>query len=90
MAEVQRELARGPVSLDLPDDLTVAGLLECLAERYGATFRRRTLAPSGQVRSGVRVFVDDELVESNASLTSVLRPDSKVALVVLMSQHAGG
>jgi hypothetical protein len=90
MPEVERQLARGPIALDLPADVTVSGLVERLAERYGASFRRKALTGDGRVRSGVRVFVDDALVEREAPLADVLRDDSKISIVLLMAQSIGG
>jgi hypothetical protein len=90
LTEVQRELERGPIAIELAEDLTVAGLLDRLAERWGAPFRRRTLTAGGRVRSGVRLFVDDEVVESGTPLAAAIRPGSKITVVVLMAQTMGG
>lgn len=90
LTEVQRELERGPIAIDLAEGLTVAGLIESLAARWGAPFRRRTLTAAGGIRPGVRVFVDDQLVASGAPLAAAVRPGSKVAVVVLMAQSMGG
>lgn len=90
LTEVQRELERGPIAIEVAEDLTVVGLLERLAARWGTPFRRRTLTAAGGVRPGVRVFVDDELVDGGAPLAAALRPGSKIAVVVLMSQTMGG
>jgi len=90
LTEVQRELERAPIAIEIAEGLTVAGLLERLAERWGAPFRRRTLTAEGKVRPGVRMFVDDELVGSATPVAAAIRPGSKITVLVLMAQTLGG
>ena len=84
LPEIERELARGPVDLDLPPDVTGEALLQCLADRYGARFQRKALRPSGGLRAEVRLFVDDEAVEDLAlPLGHKLSRDAEVTIVLL-------
>ena len=90
LSGVQRALDREPIALDLPDDVTADALIECLAERCGAAFRRKAIGRDGRIRPGLRIFVDDELVGAGTSLRDALRPGSRVAVILLMAQTIGG
>lgn len=84
LPEIERELARGPVDLDLPQDVTGHALLQCLGARYGARFQRRALKPTGALRAEVRLFVDDDPIEDlDVEIGDRLRRGAEVSIVWL-------
>lgn len=84
LPEIERELARGPIALDLSPDVTGKALMQCLADRYGARFQRKALRPSGGLRAEVRLFVNDDAVEDIAApIGDKLSRDAEVTIVLL-------
>ncbi|MFI5394625.1 MAG: MoaD/ThiS family protein [Candidatus Binatia bacterium] len=84
LPDIERELARGPIDLDLPADVTGQGLLQCLADRYGSSFQRKALKLTGELRAEVRLFVDDDPVEDLAvRIGDKLSRGAEVSIVLL-------
>ncbi len=84
LAEIERELARAPVELALPADVSGRGLLQCLANRYGARFARKALKSSGELRAEVRVFIgNDQLEDLTAPIADKLAAGAEVSIVML-------
>jgi|GEM_PF-1795327 len=90
LPEVQRELARGPIDVDLPDDVTGEGLLRCLADRLGSRFQRKALKADGKLRAEVRLFVGNGAIEDPGAIVGDrLRHGGEVS-VVLLTPLVGG
>lgn len=84
LTEIEKELARAPLELALPPDVTGRGLLQCLASRYGARFARKALKSSGELRAEVRVFIDnDQLDDLTAPIGDKLAGGAEVSIVML-------
>ncbi len=84
LPEVESELRRGPVELDLPEAVTGHALLQCLAERYGSRFARKALKTTGTLRAEVRVFVGDEQCDDlGAPIDEQLRRGAEVVIALL-------
>jgi len=84
LSEIEKELALGPVDLDLPEDVTGEGLLRCLAERCGARFGRKALKANGTLRAEVRLFVQNVAVEDpGARIADRLGPGTELSIVLL-------
>ena len=84
LMEMERELARGPIDLDLPEEVTGHAVLQCLADRYGPRFQRKALKTTGELRAEVRVFVGDEPLEDLAApIGDTLSGGAEVSIVLL-------
>ena len=84
LPEIERELARGPIELDLPEDVTGQALLQCLADRYGPRLQRKALKTTARLRAEVRVFVDDDPLEDLAApIGDKLSRGAEVSIVLL-------
>jgi hypothetical protein len=84
LPEIEKELARGPVELDLPEQVTGQALLQGLADRYGPRLRRKALKTTGGLRAEVRLFVDDDPLEDLAvPIGDRLNPGAEVSIVLL-------
>lgn len=89
LPEVERELARGPIEMDLREDVTVQALLRCLADRY-PRFQRKALKATGELRAEVRLFLDDEQVEDlDAPIGEKLHRGAEVSIVYLAPLSGG-
>ena len=90
LPQVEAEVARAPVILDLPPGVSLQGLLAALADQYGERFRQRVLTESGEVRRTVRVFVDDQPIDSNATdVGPMLNGQPRVRLMLLAAMSGG-
>jgi len=90
LSGAEKELARNPIALDLPEHVTGEGLLQCLAERCGTSLRRKALKPDGKLRAEVRLFVNDTVVaDPGAPLDDALIDGTEVS-VVLLAPLIGG
>ena len=74
-----RSLTAGAAEVEVEAD-DVAHLLDALSDRHPG-FRERLLDASGQLRSYVRVFVNDEDVRSLQRQATPLKPGDVVAIV---------
>jgi hypothetical protein len=84
LPEIEKELARGPIELDLPEEVTGRALLQCLADRYGPRLQRRVLKTRGGLRAEVRLYVGNESVEDLAMpISDRLNPEAEVSIVLL-------
>jgi hypothetical protein len=84
LPEIERELARGPIDLDLPEKVTGQTLLRCLADRYGPRLQRKALKTAGGLRAEVRLFIGDEPIEDLAApINDGLDRGAEVSLVLL-------
>jgi hypothetical protein len=84
LPEIEGEFARGPIELDLPENVTGQTLLQCLADRYGPRFQRKALKPKGDLRAEVRLFVDDDAIEDPAArIGDKLSRGAEVSIVLL-------
>jgi hypothetical protein len=84
LLEIEKELARGPVELDLPEKVTGQAVLQCLADRYGPRLRRKALKTTGGLRAEVRLFVGDDPLEDLAlPIGDKLRRGAEVSIVLL-------
>jgi hypothetical protein len=84
LPEIERELARGPIGLDLPEGATGQALLQQLAERFGPRFQRKALKPSGALRAEVRLFVGDDAIEDlGVDIVGRLSSGAEVSIVLL-------
>ena len=84
LPEIEKELARGPIELDLPEEVTGQALLQCLADRYGQRLQRKALKTTGGLRAEVRLFVDDDPLEDLAvPIGDKLSRGAEVSIVLL-------
>ncbi len=84
LAEIEKELARAPVDLELPANVTGHDLLRCLANRYGPQFQRKALKATGGLRAEVRVFVCDQPLEDLAApIADELSRGAEFSIVLL-------
>jgi hypothetical protein len=84
LSEIERELAQGPIELDLPDEVTGDALLQCLADRYGPRLQRKALKTTGGLRAEVRLFVGDESLEDlTVPIGDKLCGGAEVSIVLL-------
>ncbi len=90
LPEVEKEMAQGPVALNLPESVTGHELLRRLAERFGPRFHARALNGAGELRARVRLFIDDELVQDPAAAIGAKLRDETELSVVLLSPTMGG
>jgi molybdopterin synthase sulfur carrier subunit len=67
----------------------VAGLIEALEDRHRG-MRERLLDASGELRSYVRVFVDDRDVRGLGGKAAVLPPGATVAIVPAIAGGGAG
>ena len=89
LPEIERELARGPIEMDLPEDVSAQALLRCLADRY-PQFRRKAVKATGELRAEVRVFLDDEQIEDlGVQIGDRLHRGSEVSIVYLAPLSGG-
>ncbi len=81
---MQRELADGPIDLDLPPLVTGDALLRSIVNRYGPQFQRKALKATGELRAEVRLFVGSEECEDLAApIGEQLNRGAEVSLVLL-------
>ena len=84
LTEIEKELARAPVDLELPANATGQDVLQCLANRYGSRFQRKALKGNGELRAEVRMFVGDQPVEDLATrIGGELSRGAEVSIVLL-------
>lgn len=84
LPDIQRELAAGPIDLDLPPTVTGQVVLQILVDRYGARFQRKALKATGELRAEVRLFVGaDECEDLAAPIGDKLSRDAEVSIVLL-------
>jgi hypothetical protein len=89
LPEIERELAGGPIEMNLPEDVTAHALLRCLADRY-PRFQRRALKTTGELRAEVRFFLDDEQVEHlGVRIGDKLHRGAEVSIVYLAPLSGG-
>jgi hypothetical protein len=89
LPEIERELARGPIEMDLPEDVTAQAILGCLADRY-PRFQRKALKATGELRAEVRLFLDDQQIEDlGVQIGDKLRRGAEVSLVYLAPLSGG-
>ncbi len=90
LPEIEKELARGPIDLDLPAEITGRALLHSLADRYGPRLRRKALKVTGDLRAEVRLFIGDDACEDLAApIGEPLRRGAEVSLVLLAPLMGG-
>lgn len=83
-------LPDSPEAISLPVNVTLRGLLRCLAERYGDAFSQRAIPEGEGLPARVRVFVNNEpLEEPEAKLADRLGPNPEIAIVVLTPMMGG-
>ncbi|MBI5505274.1 MAG: hypothetical protein HY899_10765 [Deltaproteobacteria bacterium] len=90
LPEFERELARGPLDIDLPEGVTGEGLLHCLAERCDQRFRRKALKADGKLRAEVRLFVRSDVVQDPAAPLGDKLGDGAEISIVLLKPLVGG
>jgi molybdopterin synthase sulfur carrier subunit len=82
-----RPLTGGAAELEV-EATNVGGLIEALEARHGG-IRERLLDGSGDLRSYVRVFVNDRDVRTLGGKSAVLPPGATVAIVPAIAGGAG-
>ena len=84
LPEIERELARGPIELDLPDVVTGQAVMQSLADRYGPRLQRKVFKTTGGLRAEVRLFVGDEsLQDLTVPIGGKLSGGAEVSIVLL-------
>lgn len=75
----------------LPDDSTVADLLQAMGETYGANFARKVLHRQGGLLGHVKMFLEDNPID-NAKLDLPIKTDSNATQVTIfiVPQMEGG
>ena len=87
-----RDVVDGPqVELQLPQNSTVNDLLRSLADRYGDKFVERVFNSQGDLKTYVRVFINNQEVAGNFLTTRlVTEGESAEALVYVLPATTGG
>lgn len=84
LPEIERELARGPIELELPEEVTGHCLLQSLGDRYGPRLRGKALKPNGELRAEVRLFIGDDQVDDLAApIAEKLRGGAEISIMLL-------
>ncbi|MDO8691817.1 MAG: MoaD/ThiS family protein [Dehalococcoidia bacterium] len=90
---VIKDLIKAPTAeFELPDDATMSDLLALMEQRYGQEFALRVLDDRIGVRSYVKLFLNDEEVDSSAIGTTRLGkagPDAEATLFIMPSSTGG-
>ena len=87
--DVQKDLAGGGLTVQLPEDATSGDLLDHLADKYGSVFAAgRHAGAGGSTR--INVFIDNEMIEDpQTRLAGMLRPHSEVTVSLLRPLRGG-
>jgi hypothetical protein len=89
LPEIERELAGGPIEMDLPEGVTAQALLRCLADRY-PRFQRKALKATGELRAEVRLFLDDDQIKDlGERIGDKLHRGAEVSIVYLAPLSGG-
>lgn len=90
LSEVEKELTRGPIDLELPEDATGQDLLQRLAQRAGPRFQRKALKADGRLRAEVRLFVQNDVVADPGAPIGDKLGDGAELSIVLLTPLIGG
>lgn len=87
-----RDVVDGPqVEMQLPQGSTVIDLIRSLADRYGQKFVERVMTSQGGLKTYVKVFINNQEVDSNCLTTTlVTEGESTEALVYVLPATTGG
>jgi len=89
---VIRDVVDGPqLETQMPQGSTVKDLLAFLSGRYGAPFAERVMTSQGGLKTYVRVFINNQEVDSN-NLTRPLITEGQTteAMVYVLPMSTGG
>lgn len=90
LPEIQKELSRGPIELELPEDVTGEGFVQRLADRCGPPFARRALKAGGRLRAEVRLFVRNDAIDDPGARIGDKLADGSEISIVLLTPLVGG
>ncbi len=87
-----RDVVDGPeVEMQLPQGSTVIDLIHSLADRYGQKFVERVMTSQGGLKTYVKVFINNQEVDSSSLTTRVVTEgESTEALVYVLPASTGG
>jgi molybdopterin converting factor small subunit len=85
---LERAAGRRETSVEVEDGTTVLDVLNRVAERCGREFTRSVFSAPGRLHAHLRVFVNEEEVETSDRLPAGDRP-TELALLVLRGFEGG-
>ncbi len=84
LPDMQRDLASGPIDLELPACISGDAVLRSLVGRYGSRFQRKALKATGELRAEVRLFVGtEECTDLAAPLDEQIGRGTEISIVLL-------
>ncbi len=88
MGDLPSILGKRKVQVSMPQDATVADLLESLSEMFGETFKGHVFSAPGKLRHTMLIFVGEDNIQNCGGLAVKL--GDKDVEVIMLPMFGGG